>query len=78
MNEGRIIQVGSPAEIYDQPVHRFVAEFFGSPSINLLDGKLFLSKKDRYAFQPMSLQSKFRPCPNPAESVVLGLRPETY
>ena len=66
MNEGRIIQVGSPAEIYDQPVHRFVAEFFGSPSINLLDGKLSFSRKTDTLSSSMSLQSKFRPCRTPA------------
>ena len=77
MNEGRIIQVGSPAEIYDQPVHRFVAEFFGSPSINLLDGKLSLSKKDRYAFQFDELAIEVPALSEPLqESVVLGLRPE--
>ena len=78
MDEGRIIQVGSPAEIYDQPVHRFVAEFFGTPSINLLSGKLSPAKKDRCTFQfdelSIEVPALFEPM---QESVVLGLRPES-
>jgi iron(III) transport system ATP-binding protein len=30
MNQGQIVQVGSPREIYEQPVNRFVAEFVGT------------------------------------------------
>src|SRR5678815_2413528 len=36
MNEGRIVQIGSPRTIYEQPVNRFVAEFIGTS--NFLDG----------------------------------------
>jgi multiple sugar transport system ATP-binding protein len=37
MNEGRLQQVGSPQELYDRPVNRFVAGFIGSPSMNFID-----------------------------------------
>jgi multiple sugar transport system ATP-binding protein len=40
MNRGRIIQVGKPSEIYNNPRDTFVASFVGSPAINLLSGKL--------------------------------------
>lgn len=40
MRDGRIEQVGSPLEIYNDPVSHFVADFFGSPSMNLLQGKV--------------------------------------
>jgi ABC-type sugar transport system ATPase subunit len=36
MNEGQIQQVGDPIEIYGNPANEFVAEFIGSPSINLI------------------------------------------
>ncbi|KQV37016.1 sn-glycerol-3-phosphate ABC transporter ATP-binding protein UgpC [Rhizobium sp. Root1204] len=36
LDKGRIAQVGSPLELYDRPINRFVAEFIGSPSINFL------------------------------------------
>src|ERR1700676_4994666 len=38
MSQGRIVQVGSPSEIYEQPCNRFVADFIGS--VNLFDGVL--------------------------------------
>ena len=36
---GVIQQVGAPTEVYDHPANLFVAEFIGSPSINLLRGR---------------------------------------
>ena len=38
MNEGRLLQVGPPAEVYEAPATRFVAEFIGS--VNLMDGRV--------------------------------------
>jgi putrescine transport system ATP-binding protein len=38
MNEGRILQVGTPGEIYDTPNSRFVADFIGS--VNLFEGRV--------------------------------------
>ena len=36
MDRGRIVQVASPMDLYDRPVHRFVAQFVGDPPMNLL------------------------------------------
>jgi multiple sugar transport system ATP-binding protein len=38
MNEGRIEQLGDPLELYDRPVNLFVAQFIGSPAMNVFDG----------------------------------------
>ena len=38
MNSGRIVQTGSPREIYETPVNRFVADFVGS--VNLFEGRV--------------------------------------
>ncbi|MCY4008172.1 MAG: ABC transporter ATP-binding protein [Anaerolineaceae bacterium] len=38
MHEGRLLQIGTPAEIYDEPVDRFVADFIGET--NFLEGRL--------------------------------------
>ena len=40
MRAGDIEQVGSPMEIYSDPVTDFVADFFGSPSMNLIAGEV--------------------------------------
>ena len=37
MNDGVIQQMGTPDDIYDRPANRFVAEFVGSPPINLIE-----------------------------------------
>jgi len=37
MNAGRIEQIGSPMELYNNPANLFVAGFIGSPSMNFLD-----------------------------------------
>ncbi|MGH8179570.1 MAG: ABC transporter ATP-binding protein [Steroidobacteraceae bacterium] len=44
MDRGRIVQVGTPAEIYESPVNRFVADFIGS--VNLLEGKVVAAGAD--------------------------------
>src|SRR5207237_309624 len=38
MNEGRIEQLGEPLELYDRPANLFVAQFIGSPALNIFDG----------------------------------------
>jgi len=38
MNEGRIEQLGEPLELYDRPANLFVAQFIGSPAMNIFDG----------------------------------------
>jgi putrescine transport system ATP-binding protein len=38
MNHGRIVQVGTPADIYESPATRFVADFIGS--VNLFEGRV--------------------------------------
>jgi ABC-type sugar transport system ATPase subunit len=40
MRSGEVEQVGSPMDIYSDPVSYFVADFFGSPSMNLVAGEV--------------------------------------
>ncbi|MCH1951975.1 sn-glycerol-3-phosphate ABC transporter ATP-binding protein UgpC [Enterocloster sp. OA13] len=42
MKDGAIQQVAPPAELYQNPVNRFVAGFIGSPAMNFLEGKVIL------------------------------------
>jgi len=39
MRDGHILQVGTPVELYDNPVDIFTARFIGSPAMNLMPGK---------------------------------------
>jgi len=40
MKDGLVQQCGSPLEVYDSPMNRFVAGFVGTPPMNFLDGRL--------------------------------------
>ena len=40
LNDGRLVQVGSPPDVYARPADRFVAGFLGWPPLNLADGVL--------------------------------------
>ena len=40
VDEGRLQQVGSPEELYQEPANRFVAGFMGSPSMNFATVRL--------------------------------------
>jgi putrescine transport system ATP-binding protein len=44
MNHGRIVQVGTPAQIYESPGTRFIADFIGS--VNLFEGRLVEDEPD--------------------------------
>ena len=37
MRDGHIVQIGTPLEVFENPVNSFVATFIGSPPMNLLD-----------------------------------------
>jgi len=43
LKDGLIEQVGSPLELYDRPANRFVAQFIGMPSMNMLPAKALAS-----------------------------------
>jgi multiple sugar transport system ATP-binding protein len=45
MHRGKLQQFDTPLEIYNQPANRFVAEFVGSPGMNLIDGRVDLSQR---------------------------------
>jgi multiple sugar transport system ATP-binding protein len=40
LHKGRIVQTGTPQEIYNNPRNTYVARFVGSPPMNLMDGRL--------------------------------------
>ena len=40
MKDGLVQQVGTPLEVYNRPVNRFVGGFVGTPPMNMVDGRL--------------------------------------
>lgn len=49
MDQGRIVQVGPPSEIYEHPASRFVADFIGS--VNLFEGNVVEDEPDHVRIQ---------------------------
>jgi multiple sugar transport system ATP-binding protein len=47
MNGGRIEQIGTPIELYDNPANQFVAGFLGSPTMNFLNGEVGTTDGER-------------------------------
>ena len=52
LNEGKIIQIGSPHRLYNYPKNLFVAEFIGTPKMNILncikkEGHIYLDKNKK-------------------------------
>ncbi|MFP4450541.1 MAG: ABC transporter ATP-binding protein, partial [Rhodosalinus sp.] len=64
MNRGRIEQIGTPMELYDRPASRFVAEFIGTPPMNLLPA-------DSPAARSLAQGARL-----PQDAAWLGVRPE--
>ncbi|ABM58898.1 ABC transporter ATP-binding protein [Verminephrobacter eiseniae] len=63
LRDGQIEQVGTPLTLYDQPANRFVAQFIGTPQMNMLP----------YEQLPPVMQQQ---CPAAAVGGAVGLRPE--
>jgi spermidine/putrescine transport system ATP-binding protein len=68
MRDGRIVQTGTPSEVYERPVNRFVAEFLGSA--NLIPASIANGRVET-ALGPMVV----RPSPN-WQRGTLAIRPE--
>ena len=79
MKAGEIQQVGSPMEIYDKPINKFVASFIGTPAMSFLDGELNngLISGDGFAIQlSTSLAAKI--AKHQGAAISIGLRPENF
>ncbi|QJF51731.1 ABC transporter ATP-binding protein [Roseobacter ponti] len=40
MYDGRVVQIGTPQELFERPAHTFVGYFIGSPGMNLFDAQI--------------------------------------
>jgi multiple sugar transport system ATP-binding protein len=70
---GQLQQVGTPRELYDRPVNRFVAGFIGSPSMNLCEVALGANGAVSFCGQRVELPV----ATDGRSAVVLGFRPES-
>jgi len=71
MDEGTVVQIGTPVELFERPQHTFVGHFIGSPGMNVLDCEV----KDgiaQFQGQPIALEGATQ-ASGPAQ---IGIRPE--
>jgi multiple sugar transport system ATP-binding protein len=79
MRDGFLQQVGTPKEVYERPVNLFVAEFIGSPAMNLVGADIVKDDGSLQAvFGDNVLKLRGRPelAPYAGRRVILGIRPE--
>jgi multiple sugar transport system ATP-binding protein len=72
MKEGTVQQIGLPQEVYDDPANQFVAQFLGTPPINVFrgavrGGRLYIGEDDVLAGPGV-----------PDGEVSVGVRPEGF
>jgi multiple sugar transport system ATP-binding protein len=80
MNEGRLQQVGTPQELYDRPINRFVAGFIGSPAMNFATVE-FTGTGEAAALQGSSISAPLPPqfresVGATGRQLIIGFRPE--
>src|SRR6266850_63537 len=79
MNGGRVEQIGTPLDLYDEPANLFVAGFIGSPAMNFLPGRIVASRPGRGVqiaegcVIPVPCGGGLRD-----REVILGVRPEHF
>ncbi|HET8728433.1 MAG TPA: TOBE domain-containing protein, partial [Alphaproteobacteria bacterium] len=75
MHDGVMQQIGTPLEIYDRPVNRFVAGFIGSPGMNFLPGTRVAGgvRLEDGSLLPLGPGAPGRE----GAEIVCGIRPET-
>ena len=85
LKEGELQQVGTPAEIYNRPANLFVADFMGSPAMNLINAKVTNGGASkalslaRHSSQPLHLPlagALASASVEAGQDVILGVRPE--
>ena len=72
MYDGRVVQMGTPQQLFEQPEHTFVGYFIGSPGMNVLEADVQGDKAVLGGTQ-ISLGKAFG---TPTGRVELGVRPE--
>ena len=76
MRDGRIEQVGTPRELYDRPANIFVAQFLGTPRMNILAATMAENGRATLAGgRSIALPSLTTPQPA-GTPLSIGIRPE--
>ena len=74
MNDGAVLQIGTPAELFDKPAHSFVGYFIGSPGMNFMPAAV--DGAHAYASGESFDLGDTYTLPTAGKSVKLGFRPD--
>lgn len=83
MADGIVQQQGTPQELFETPVNKFVAGFIGTPTMNFLDGELVREhdrlwvRGDGYLL-PLADDVTARLGAHPNKAVTIGIRPSAF
>src|SRR6476660_2126620 len=58
MHDGRVVQSGTPAELFDKPAHTFVGYFIGSPGMNIVPAEV-RGREARISGHPIALDRSY-------------------
>ena len=72
MEDGQIVQIGTPVELFERPTHTFVGHFIGSPGMNLFDAEVTGSEA-RLQGATVPLDAAYAPT---AGRTQIGIRPD--
>jgi multiple sugar transport system ATP-binding protein len=75
MRDGRIQQLGTPLEVYANPANVFVAQFIGTPPMNLVRGTVTDAALRTSSFS-IPLPQRIRPAVQNGRELIAGIRPE--
>jgi multiple sugar transport system ATP-binding protein len=84
LKDGEVQQTGTPMELYNNPVNKFVAGFIGSPSMNFLKGKIIAGNGLLFVSQNEELKINLRDSKSLVlnkydnKTVEIGIRPEHF
>src|SRR5690349_19618972 len=74
MHDGRVVQSGTPAELFDKPEHTFVGYFIGSPGMNIVPADVS-GREARIDGHVIGLHRNYGVLPAGA-NIEIGVRPE--
>jgi glycerol transport system ATP-binding protein len=74
MHDGRVVQSGTPAELFDKPAHTFVGYFIGSPGMNIIPAQVG-GQTARIDGHTIALGRRYNHLPSGAK-IEIGVRPE--
>ncbi len=71
LDKGKLVQLGTPEELYSSPVNVFVADFLGYPKINLIEGSI-----NKGILHPFGDEVPFLKKTIDNSGLTIGIRPE--